>query len=248
MSNENKNIPVDRQDIKTYKTKFKDRQDIKDIEKDILSGIPLNTIAKNYNCTRAAVNNYKQRHMSQSVKKYTNQINIQDGKEIWNLLTEYINNVNMVSNSCKMALEHPDDPNLIDVGVQSNDITVTYYQTNAQGKRKKKKAKLQAILDRLDGIEVQNIDIKAPDRIKTLLEASNVMNKHLRLVADLRGMIGNTTINIANQPMFVQFVQGVVMALEGYPEAKQRLITHVRAMSKRPLLDLNPDAMRQGKK
>ncbi len=218
------------------------RTDIKDIEKEIIKGNPYTSIANKYGIENASITKYKKKYLSKKVNTYNLNRDIQDSKEIWDTINEYIGHTNAVARSCRNFLSDPDNTDNIDVAPQSTDIRVTYYKT-IDDKRAKHKDTLQNIIDTLDGIEVSKIEINTPDRVKTLLEASHVMNKQLHLVSSIQGMIGNTTINIANQPMFVAFVQAVVRSLEPYPEAKQALITEVRQLSTAPLLDVEPKSV-----
>jgi len=195
------------------------REDRKSIEEDLIKGVPYKIIAQRYDVDISALTKYKQFHLSKKYNEYKRQEDYRDGERIYKLLEKYIENVNMVAESCKSALQDPENPELIDVAPQATDIKVTYKLPDGT----RKKESLQTVIDRLNGAELDviKVNINTPDRVKTLLEASHAMNKHLHLLADLHGMIGNTVVNITNQPVFIEFTQAVIQALDSYPEARQ---------------------------
>ena len=217
------------------KIQLRHRQDLKEIENELLKGTPYSDISFKYNVQIGSLTNYKKKYLSKKMNIYKKKSDIRSGEFLYKTLEKYINNVNNIADSCVRALKDPNNPDNIDVSPQGTDVDITYIDTDG----KKHKDTLQNIIDG-QSIDAVKVEISTPDRVKTLLEASHAMNKHLNLLADIKGMIGNTTINIANQPMFIEFVQAVVKILDPYPVAKRRLIEEIRQMSKAPILDVDP--------
>lgn len=199
----------------------------KQIEQDILNGTPYSKISQKYGYSLSTIAQYKKRHLVRKAKEYQNTKDIKSGEYLYNILAKYINNVNIIADSCINELKDPDNPDLLDVGTQATDVLITY--RDSEGNRHKKD--LQQIIDELNNkVDVLKVRVDRPDRIKTLIQASHAMNKHLSLLADIKGMIGNTTINIVNQPVFIEFTQRVVQALNPFPEAKKAVAEYLRTL------------------
>jgi len=219
--------------ILNKKTQLRFRPDIKNIEVDLIKGTPYSVLAKKYDVQISSLSRYKRKYLANKSNTYLKNKDIREGEFLYTTLERYINNVNDIAESCRRTLEDPENTGQIDTSPQGTDIKITYLDQDGH----KHRDTLQNIIDHQD-INALKVEINAPDRVKTLLEASHAMNKHLHLLADIKGMIGNTTINLANQPMFLEFVQAVVELLAPHPEIKAELVAKVRAMSKTPLLDV----------
>ena len=209
------------------KTPIKHSKYRKQIEKDIIDNIPYRVIAQKYGYSEAAISHYKKKHLLKKVNTLQEKKDIKEGAYLYHILEKYINNVNIIADSCINELRDPDNPDLLDVGTQATDVLITY--RDSEGNRHKKD--LQQIIDELNNkVDVLKVRVDRPDRIKTLIQASHAMNKHLSLLADIKGMIGNTTINIVNQPVFIEFTQHVLKALEPYGEARRAVAEYLRTL------------------
>ena len=220
-------------DSHNIKIQLRHRKDIRDIEQDLIKGKPYRELSEKYNVSITGLSKYKRKYLAKKTNIYQSKADIREGKFLYETLERYINNVNNIAESCVNTLQDPENSGKIDTSPQAHDVRITYKDKDGH----KHKDTLQNILDDND-IDAMRVEIYTPDRVKTLLEASHVMNKHLHLLADIKGMIGNTTINLANQPMFLEFVQTVVRLLDPHPEIKAQLVAEIRKLSKTPLLDV----------
>ena len=231
---------------------IKNRPDVREIERDLIQGTSYSVISSKYNLSRSALSRYKKMHLVRKVNATQVKKDLREGDELLTLLETYINNVNMVANACLDDLRDPDDPNKLYLGVKAEDIDVSYYEwpdnkASEKGKNNpekanpfvsavkpiKKRDKLQVLLNRLNdnGLMTESININAPDRAHTLLKASQAMNKHIHLFGELKGLLGNVTINITNQPVFIEFTQQVIQCLAEYPEARLKVAEQLRTMA-----------------
>ena len=233
-------VPIDIDPITGKKIQLRHRKEIGLIEKEIINGIPYSTIAKKYHVNVSSITRYKQKYLSKKVNTYVKDRDIKDAETIWETINNNVRTNTELIESIKQHLADPNDPSKIDVAPQGNAVQVTY---TLEGKRHKDS--LNNILKMIEnnGITPVKVEINTPDRVKTLIEAMHVLNKQLHLVTGIQGMIGNTTINIANQPMFVAFVQQVISVLNDYPEAKQKLIAEVRTLSTNDIITVEPQSV-----
>lgn len=216
------------------KTQLRHRPDIKQIEEDLIKGRPYSDLAVKYDTNVASLSRYKQKYLTKKANKYSDEKDYREGEQLYKLLTSYIDNVNQVTEACMRELQDPDNPDRIFVGAQARDVSVTYLD----GDGKKHKANLQHLLDDINSVTAERIEINAPDRVQTMLNASHAMNKHIRLFAELRGMLGSVGNNIVNQPVFREFIDVVLKAMADYPEARSKIAEYVRNISQDSITDV----------
>ena len=208
---------------KTASQYLKNRTDIKEIEHAIISGQSMRDISKKYDCSVSSLSRYKNSYLAQKCNTIQAKKDLREGEELLNLLERYIEQVNMISDACIDVLRDPDNPEKLFIGPTADEITLTWYEYDEEKDVDRKcRGTMQQCLDRLNE-KPTRIEINTPDRVDSLLKASHAMNKHLSLFADIKGMLGNVTINLTNQPVFIQLTQSVLLALEPWPEARQQV-------------------------
>ena len=212
---------------------LKNRSDIKLIEKDIIQGISLKQIGLKYNCSDSSLSRYKNKYLVRKCSASRAEHDLKEGEELLNLLQTHISNVVKLSNACLEQLQDPEDPDKLFLGARGTEITVSYMKTIGNGTQIKAKENLQVMIDRLlntmdSADKIIKIEINTTDRAHTLIAAANALNKHIRLFGDLCGKLGNTTINITNQPMFVEFTKEVISILADVPGAREKLAKIMR--------------------
>lgn len=205
------------------------RSDIKLIDKDIVNGLPINQVAKKYNITVSSLYKYKQRHLVSKVSKAKDGKDLREGDNLLNLLERYVDNVNKVAEACLRELQDPEDEHKLFLGKTALDTRVSYLETDSEGIDRKKTATLQELLDGIDK-PVTRVEIKGPDRVQSLINASHVMNKHIQLYAEMIGKLSSTAINVTNQPVFIQLTQVVLQALQPHPEAMQQVAEYLQTL------------------
>jgi len=221
-------------DERGKKRQLRHQPDIKTIEKDLIAGKPYLEISHKYNVDRASLSRYKKKYLAQKVNKYEDKKDYREGNALYSLLTKYIDNVNQVTDACMRELQDPENPDRIYVGSQAKDITVMY--TGKDGN--KHKESLQEIINDKLGITPSKIEVNSPDRVQTMLNASHAMSKHIRLFAELKGMLGSVGNNIVNQPVFREFIDVVLKAMADYPEARDKIAEYVRSISSQEITDV----------
>lgn len=218
---------------KTGEKFLKNRTDIKEIEEAIISGKSMRDIAKTYDCSISALSRYKNKHLARKVNISRATKDLSEGDELLKMLERYINQVNMISDACIEQLRDPENPEKLYIGASADEIVITWIEYNpATDKDEKKKGTLQQQLDRLNSAPTR-IEINTPDRVESLLKASHAMNKHLALFADIKGLLGSVTINLTNQPVFVELTQHLLTVLEPYPEIRKSVANDIQGIYER---------------
>ncbi|MCK5614029.1 hypothetical protein KAR91_69845 [Candidatus Pacearchaeota archaeon] len=212
------------------KPPLKQHPKLKEIEAELIKGTPYTQLAATYNTSSTALSKYKNKYLARKVSTYKHKTDLREGDALVKLAERYIGNVDMIAEACIEQLKDPDNPEKLFIGVQADEIDVTYYDEGTDGQEIKRKEKLQTLLDKLER-RAMRIEINTPDRVHTLLQASHAMNKHIHLIATLVGSISNTSINVTNQPVFIELTQNIIQALEPYPEARQKVAEHIRGLA-----------------
>jgi len=221
-------------DKNNKRIQLRHRSDIKQIEHDLITGLPYTQLAEKYGVNLSSLTRYKRKYLSRKVKKYEDKKDYREGNALYSLLTKYIDNVNQVTDACMRELQDPDNPDRIYVGSQAKDITVMYIGKDGN----KHKESLQDIINNKLGITPNKIEVNSPDRVQTMLNASHAMSKHIRLFAELKGMLGSVGNNIVNQPVFREFIDVVLKAMAEYPEARGKIAEYVRSISSQEITDV----------
>lgn len=211
---------------------LKNRKDIKDIEKEIISGKSLRQISSKFDCSYSALSRYKNKYLMKKLNVAQANRNLKDGENLLDLLEQHLSNIVKLSNACMEQLKDPDNPNKLFLGARADDITVSYMDYSTDETGIKAKEKLQVLVNRVlaEKQKVTHIDINTTDRAHTLIAASNALNKHVHLFAELAGKLGNTTINITNQPVFIELTKVVIELLSEYPGAREKLAEKMRML------------------
>ena len=231
MNKNNNNIAHPEAQHKQGDKFLKNHSHIKEIEQELIKGTPYRIIGLKYNFSPSALSRYKKKFLSKKVNAITARKDLREGDELLNQLEHHINNVNKLTDACMNDLVDPENPDKLFVGATANDIEVKYIDGYTDNNKPiYRRDSLQELINRQNK-EIDNITVKMPDTAHTLIKASQVMNKHLHLFGELKGMLGNVTINITNQPVFLEFTQQILMALNDYPEARQKISTHLRTLA-----------------
>ena len=208
---------------------LRDRSDIKQIEREILQGTPVNQIAVKYDITPTSLYKYKAKHLTNKYNKAKDKRDLREGSNILDYMENIIGSVDRLFRACEKALEDPEDPEQLFLGNNALDTIITYLEPDKDGVDRKHKASIQDLLDTLNKVTVR-VEVKGPDRATTLLQAAQTLTKQVHLLGELSGRLGNTTINVTNQPVFIELTQVVMTALQPYPDALQAVAQHLRGL------------------
>ena len=196
-----------------------------------MKSTPLRDIGLKYNCSISALSRYRRKYLAKKVNARQAEKDLREGDQLLSELEHHISNVNKLTDACMKQLQDPNNPDELFIGATADDIQVKYIDDYTdEGRPIYKRETLQTLLNRQNK-EIDNTVVKMPDTAHTLIKASQVMNKHLHLFGELKGMLGNVTINITNQPVFIEFTQQVLMALAEYPEARQKIAEHLHTLA-----------------
>lgn len=214
---------------------LKKHPQLKAIEKDIVSLVPIRVIAEKFNVSEAALYRHKKKNLVEKCSKAIETKKISEGTNVLELLSHYMENVNILSDACIDQLRDPQQPDKLFLGATAADIQITYISDITEsGREIKSRDSLQNLLDKINDID--RIEIKSPDRAKTLIEASRTMNKHIHLFAELKGMLGPQTGRI-NERFIIDFTQSIIDILSPYPEARKEVVNAVKLLSEKHNID-----------
>lgn len=172
--------------------KHKDR---KRIDKDIISGVPLQDIADWCGITRQALARYRdsillpkvvkvqqavtERH--ESVTSLTQERNLIGAAELLQIITDAVDRVRKLGDACDAYLQDPEDPTKYFLGDREEEVHIVGYREDDEGKRYAVKGRLSDILARLDGegITVTSITSTKADPRMLLVRSSDTLSRQL---------------------------------------------------------------------
>lgn len=168
----------------------------KAIERKLISGSSISSIATQYNLSRTTINKHKKLHMASSMFKDIEEV--RDALSL-DVIKERVNNqsdqIEKLIAACDLWLQDPDDPTKYFVGLRSDEIEVSYNDIDDNGRRMamKRKATLQELIERIeasDRFALVNIETNMTDPRILLLKAIKEQNA---TVASIAQMIRNQT-------------------------------------------------------
>ena len=118
------------------------------------------------------------------------------------LLTELqrcLERVNLLFDACDRWLRDPEDPSRYEVGARAEDVSVTYFEAGSNGQPVRRKARLSALLGRLDEMPTflftDVVEIKCADPRELVLKTAERLEGHLSLLAKLEGRLQEVSID-----------------------------------------------------
>ncbi len=223
-------------------TPLKNRKDIKLIEREIIQGAAINQVAKKYGIKQQTLYKYKLRHLTRKVVKARDTKDLREGSNLLDYMESLIQGVDKLFRACNKALEDPDDPEQLFLGSSAFNTIIMYLEPDNDGVEHKCKATIQELLDKINKVSTR-VEIKGPDRATTLLQAAQTLTKQLHLLGELSGKLGNTTINVTNQPIFIELTQVVMKALSEFPEARTQVSAYLKTLKLEDKTVKHPDRL-----
>ena len=198
----------------------------------LVRGDPYSQIAKRYGTSKAALSRYMNKCLRPRAAKVLAMREIRDGEDYVAALDQITERVRKMYDACDEYLQDPDDPDKYYLGPRAEDIEIIYIHRNTEGKTDKRKANFHDLLEEAMGEDkiFVGAHYKHADPRKLLLDTAKTLNEQLKLLATIRGQIKELTINISNNPVFLQFQQMILNATASHPEARKRIIDALRTI------------------
>ena len=200
------------------------------IDKALVSGEAVTAVASRYFTKRGqplghmALYRHKDEHLPQALAKAQGAAEVADANGIMAELRRCMERVNLLFDACDRWLRDPDNAEQYDVGPRAEDVKVTYTETGAKGKPVRKKARLSALLAKLEagGLDVERGEYRHADPRELLLKTSAQLQSHLELLGRVAGQLAQQpTISVlVSSPEWLQVRAALVDALAPFPDAR----------------------------
>lgn len=197
-----------------------------EIEKDIISGKPVDIIATTYphlSCT--SIKRYRDTRMPQILRHA--QLETVEG--LIGRINEYMDTVEDLKDSITSVLDDPERPGHICYYPRAEEIKVKYYDKESRGyKVDKLQNLLQGAREKNDSITITGAHVEGSDPRLTLLKTADVLNRQLELLCKTKGYIvedNSVTINAGASGTVGDIADIARIALAPYPEAMEAFVT-----------------------
>ena len=186
------------------------------IERDIINGVPDDTIADNYGgISQQAVRRYRKDRMPEIMRH----ADLETTEGIIRRINEYLDDVEHLYKSVKEFLEDPDVPGKMDFTPHASEVYMTYESIDPDsGIRYRKKELIQDILDKLEPTPLK-LTLGIQDPRVTMLKTAEVLNRQLELMAKVKGLITENTVVVNDNSTVTEIIAIARNSLREYPEA-----------------------------
>lgn len=186
------------------------------IERDIINGVPDDTIADNYGgISQQSVRRYRKDRMPEIMRH----ADLETTEGIIRRINEYLDDVEHLYKSVKEFLDDPNVPGKMDFTPHASEVYMTYETTDPDsGKRYRKKELIQDILDKLEPAPLK-LTLGIQDPRVTMLKTAEVLNRQLELMAKVKGLITENTVVVNDNSTVTEIIAIARNALRDYPEA-----------------------------
>lgn len=144
-----------------------------------------------------------------------------------------LSRVRLLSDACDRWLRDPADPSRYTLDPRADDVSVIYAEKGSDGRPVQKRAKLSALLARLDdaGVDVQRGEWRHADPRDLVLKTYDRLRDTFELLARLVGDLDERPqITLQTAPEWLE-VRGVLLsALGPYPEARAAVAARLVAL------------------
>lgn len=195
------------------------------IESQIVNQIGYRDIARRYRVSKDALARHRADHLPETLLRAQEAEETAEAVNVLAELRRASERLTLLFNACDAWLRDAEDPTRYDIGPRADEVTVTYLEPTDDGRKVRKKAKLSALLSRIEGhYEVLWGETKYADPRELVLKTYDRIEGQLELVAKLIGQLDERPqINVLVSPEWLRVRGALTSALEGYPEARTAL-------------------------
>jgi hypothetical protein len=180
---------------------------------------------------RKAIERHGANHLPGKLLKAQEVDEIADADRLKAELDRCFERVNLLFDACDRWLRDPEHPERYDIGPRAEELKVTYADDSGH----RHKATLAELLERVEGETgrgVVMVETKHADPRDLLLKTAARLQGQLELLARLLGELQEgTTINIIQNPQWLQLRAVIVGALEPHPDAKRAVVEALEGAS-----------------
>lgn len=188
------------------------------IDAALVNGTAYRTIADRWSVSKTALIRHKSDHIPAQLVKAHEATERDRATEVLAEIDRALSRVNKLYDACDAWLSDPDDPNRYDLSPRSHEVDIIHEEIGDNGRPRRRKERLSAILGRLEGagVDVTLVETRHADPRDLILKTSRTLEGHLTLLAKLIGELNERPqVNVFSQPQYLTIIQ----TLHNYPEA-----------------------------
>ena len=205
------------------------------IVKKLCAGVPFGEIVKQYGTSKSSLSRYMNdkllpRAAAEMVKR-----DMRDGKMVLDEIDGIMEKMKKLLDACDDYLTDPADPTKYSLLPRAWEQDIKYMDYTDKEHPIQRTMTVQQLIDKMDkvNIEMQEIKYKHQDPRKIITDAANAMSKQLELLARIQGTIKDVTINIINNPVWIEVQAVILKATEDYPEIRAELAQKFEAIGRK---------------
>lgn len=212
-------------------------KDKEKIIKALIKGRPFSEITGKWGIAKSTLSDYLNDKLIPAAAKYTAQQDLKDGKFILEEIESIMSKMRKLYDACDEYLTDPnnkDKYSLLPRAWEQEIRYLDYSQVTAENQKPQQKTmELQTLLDMMNDHkqELVYIKYKFHDPRKIITETATVLTKQLELLARIQGTIKDVTINIINNPMWIELQAILLEVTDQFPEIRESLATRLSKLS-----------------
>jgi hypothetical protein len=201
------------------------------IDHALVAGEELRGIARTFALSEDAVTRHKNTHLPTHLAKAEEAKEVAQADTLTAELKRVMARVNLLFDACDRWLRDPDNPEQYDIGPRAEDLTVTYLEPVGEDKVVRRKARLSALLPKIErqGFTVELIETKHADPRELILKTSQRLEGQVELLGKLVGKLQEgPTVNLLILPEWLTMRAIIMTALAPFPQAKLAVAAALR--------------------
>lgn len=207
------------------------------IERALVSVEPFRHIAARFRVTTQALQRHKAEHLPARLLEAAQAQEVVTATNVMAELERCFARVNLLFDACDRWLRDPDDPERYDLGPRSEDVRVVYEEAGADGKPRRRKERLSALLARLEaregglGVRIESAEYKHADPRELVLKTAAQLQNQTELLAKLLGELNEAPqLNLTVSAEWAVVRTALLVALAPYPEARAAVAERLLAL------------------
>lgn len=196
-----------------------------EIDAALVEGAQSNRIIANqFGVSYQAVQRHSVKHLPAGLVAAAEAEDRDRAAEVLAEIDRALSRVNKLYDACDAWLSDPDDPSRYDLSPRSHEVDIIHEVTDDNGRPRRRKERLSAILGRLEGagVDVALVETRHADPRDLILKTSRTLEGHLTLLAKLVGELNEQPqLNLVVSPQWLEVRAALLQALGGHPEASQ---------------------------
>lgn len=204
----------------------------KAIIKDILSGLPEQTIANKYELKTSAIHRYKHGKLMAMLSEIWNERNTEAGMALVDRYEEIAVMLRKQLLACEKWLQDPTNPQEYTVVPRDTEVMVVTQWIDKDGKICRSKELLSDVLKEIreKGKNVTRVLFNSTDTRKIILETAKVLQTDLDYIAKLQGAVSDIIVAQNNPTVILSQIGNVVLNNLSISADKEAIVAELRKL------------------